>query len=633
MNRLCEGYAKRIAFCDETVFVTQKAQGNLPKRVRGRAMRKVITGASPSSGFGDVITEDALVTLEEAQDNGEGATDDALVLASDNGDWMSQEWAFSLWPHDDPALALDGVSPSSLSEMNQGASRGFLDITSLDLYAANALTPPILQPLPEISIGSGDASQLFCFPQDEDYFRRLRNDEIDGLATILPIRDMLINDSIMAPHCWSAALAVSALTLSNRSFFSTQDSRRHARQHYRNALQCVRKAFPQESPAAFQHVNQDDLLGWFLTRLLLANFDLCRGNLTSWRHHLRIAGRIFSSSHQRLLSDSRGRQLAHAFARMALLVELQNGDLALTKVQDMNPGVAGQLISMMEESESSRDRLLALIRNVSKLEIKFRYRPELHDKWTRKMALIDAKLTEWQRNLPSSELPVDTGVAESVRFPVDPGSSMLSLEVTPLTFPNSSNPYTSAVNYAHFLCARMRVRTQYLPNGGMVKPPETESTVLYTCRIAAGLSPRGCARANAFGHGMMPALVGSYRWSTSAQARHWITSWLRGYEEEGGREGLWNVQQTRRLLSFLDDEAHRRRSSSGCWDIIAARIEDEDDSSDGEYLSDGSLAGASLGSPGELEWSFSPCVTLSPFKVVVHSRSPSGWATDHYVLS
>ncbi|KAH8663265.1 hypothetical protein BGZ61DRAFT_499284 [Ilyonectria robusta] len=591
----CRYIVNRIAFCDETFLTTQKAQGRVPKRARGRAVKRVVVDASPNTTRNEAVIDSSLVGFEDAQDDTTAFAGNALAPVSEAGDWMLQEWALSLWPQDGEAHLNDDASPSSLLELN-----------------------------PQFSLASGNESQsqFFCSPYDGEYMERLRSDGIDGLTTILPIKDIIIDHSVMASHCWSAALAVSALTSSKKGFISTQDSRQHAIQHYRNAVQCVRKSYPKESPGAFQNVSSDDLLSWFLTRLLLANFDLCRGNLSSWRHHLRIAGRIFSSWHQRILVDSRGRQLAHAFARMALLVELQNGDLALTRVHDMNPGVASQLISMMEESESSRDRLLAMIRNVSKLEIKFRYRPELHDKWTRKMELIDAKLTEWQQNLPASELPVDTGVADAVKFPVDLGSSMPSLAVTPLTFPNSSNPYTSAVNYAHFLCARMRVRTRYLPNGGKITPLETESTVLYTCRIAAGLSPGGCARANAFGHGMMPALVGSYRWSSNAQARQWITSWLQGYEEEGGREGLWNVLQTRRLLSFLDDEARRRASISGCWDIIAARIEDEDDSSDRDSMvSDGSVTDASFPIQDDLDW------------VVVHSRSPDGWATDHYVVS
>ncbi|KAH6957725.1 hypothetical protein BKA56DRAFT_562295 [Ilyonectria sp. MPI-CAGE-AT-0026] len=635
MNRMCEGYiVNRIAFCDETFLTTQKAQGRVPKRARGRAVKRVVVDASPNTTCNEAVIDSSLVGFEDAQDDATAFAGSALAPVSEAGDWMLQEWALSLWPQDGETHLNDDASPSSLLEMNPIPENSLLDMVSLDLYSTNlAPSPPVLQPF-SLASGTESQSQLFCSPYDGEYMQRLRSDGIDGLTTILPIKDIIIDHSVMASHCWSAALAVSALTSSKKGFISTQDSRQHAIQHYRNAVQCVRKSYPKESPGAFQNVSSDGLLSWFLTRLLLANFDLCRGNLSSWRHHLRMAGRIFSSWHQRILVNSRGRQLAHAFARMALLVELQNGDLALTRVHDMNPGVASQLISMMEESESSRDRLLAMIRNVSKLEIKFRYRPELHDKWTRKMELIDAKLTEWQQNLPASELPVDTGVADAVKFPVDLGSSMPSLAVTPLTFPNSSNPYTSAVNYAHFLCARMRVRTRYLPNGGKITPPETESTVLYTCRIAAGLSPGGCARANAFGHGMMPALVGSYRWSSNAQARQWITSWLQGYEEEGGREGLWNVLQTRRLLSFLDDEARRRASISGCWDIIAARIEDEDDSSDRDSMvSDGSVTDASFPIQDDLDWSFSPCMALSPFRVVVHSRSPDGWATDHYVVS
>ncbi|KAH7139982.1 hypothetical protein B0J13DRAFT_69453 [Dactylonectria estremocensis] len=633
MNRVCEGYiVNRIAFCDETLLTTEKAKGKIPKRARGRVAKRVVVDATVNTTAKEIAAERSLRNLEEPQPDTTDLVPGAMIPVSEAGDWMLPEWALSLWPQDDQAQPIEDASPVSLIDMNPVTSNALIDMTALDIYSPSlAPSPSALQPM---AVRSEKQPQFFCTPQDTDYIQRLRNGGIDGLTTILPIQDLIVDQGVMAPHCWSAAIAVSALTFSKQGFVSTQNSRYHAIQHYRNAVHSVKRTFPQESPGAFQNVSPGDLLGWFLTRLLLANFDLCRGNLSSWRHHLRIAGRIFSSWHQRILVDSRGRQLAHAFARMALLVELQNGDLALTRVQDMNPGVASQLNTMMEQSESSRDRLLALIRNVSKLEIKFRYQPEKHEKWTQKLELIDAKLAEWQQNLPSSELPVDTGVADAVKFPVSLGSSMPSLEVTPLTFPNSSNPYTCAVNYAHFLCARMRVRTRYLPNGGKINPPETESTVLYTCRIAAGLSPLGCARANAFGHGMMPALVGAYRWSNNPQARHWIISWLKGYEEEGGREGLWNVQQTRRLLSFLDDEARRRKSMSGCWDIIAARIEDEDDSSDKDSMSsDGSATDASFPTQGDLDWSFSPCMALNPFRVVVHSRSPDGWATDHYVVT
>lgn len=59
---------------------------------------------------------------------------------------------------------------------------------------------------------------------------------------------------------------------------------------------------------------------------------------------------------------------------------------------------------------------------------------------------------------------------------------------------------------------------------------------------------------------------------------------------------------------------------SGRWDIIAARIEDEDNLiAKGSISSDESATDASFPTPGDLDWSFSPSTTLSPFRVVVHS--------------
>ncbi|CAH0050497.1 unnamed protein product [Clonostachys solani] len=622
MNRVCEGYAKRISFCDETLSVTQKAQGmpSANPRVRPTKTTLVETRASP---------KDAIATIPEMIEDVCALQDQTIETISPNSDepgifdgeeWMFQDWDLASWSPVDQ----DAVYPCASSSLPLDANS--LSELSIQLHPSSinlGQIPTIAQPL---SMHSALGYRFMSFPQDEKYIMRLQSNQVEGLEPILPIADVLMDETVMTSHCWSAALAVSAITASKFSS-TTAECMSHASHHYISAMQNLRKAFPPDSLSSMQVSNcTSGLLSWILTHLLLANFDLYRGNLSSWRRHLRTSGRIFSKWHQSILHDRRGRLLASTFARMALLVELQNSDLSLTKVQDMNPGVATHLESMMEGSDSSRDRLLLLIRDVTKTELKFRHRPELQEKWARKMQLIDQKLMDWQKRLPVSELPVDTGIAESVKFQPDPGSTIPPLEVRPLSFPNATNPITSAVNYAHFLCSRMRANTRYTPNGGKSTPPNTDSTVFFICRIAAGLSPRGCAKHNAFGHGIMPALVGSYRWSSDLRIRHWINSWLRAYEDQSCREGLWNVRQARRLVSFLEDESRRRTLTSGCWGIVAARIEDENDPTCDDLSSIEEPYSFFNGNTGEDEKG-------APFRVVVHSRCPTGWETDHFIIA
>src|SRR5690606_31893698 len=110
-----------------------------------------------------------------------------------------------------------------------------------------------------------------------------------------------------------------------------------------------------------------------------------------------------------------------------------------------------------------------------------------------------------------------------------------------LVFPNTRDPCTSAVNYVAYLCTCMRARTRYLPDSGRIVPPDAERTALTICRIAAGIPPTRFGESFTHSYGMLPSVVGAYRWSTNPGLRNWIKHWLAGYR--GPREGIWNVQQ------------------------------------------------------------------------------------------
>ncbi|KAL2678676.1 hypothetical protein Neosp_009427 [[Neocosmospora] mangrovei] len=299
---------------------------------------------------------------------------------------------------------------------------------------------------------------------------------------------------------------------------------------------------------------------------------------------------------------------------MALLVELQNEELAVTGIKDMNPGVAHELSAMIQGSME-----------VGQLELKFRCTPSMFAKWTGKLETLDARLTEWQRCLSPLEMPVDTGVDDAVSFPAQAGDPD-PLQVIPLTFPNAADSTAAAVNYAHFICTRMRARTRYLENGTKIPPSNANSMALYICRIAAGLSPNSCAVTEAFGHGMMPAVVGAYWWTTNPQLRRWIVNWLQGYNKNGQREGIWNVRHARKLMMFLDGEILQRRTRAEHWNVIAARVKEQEEPF---QTGQNDILEAELDMSSEDE---DQGEGNMEFRVVVHSQSESGWATNYYTI-
>lgn len=604
--------------------------------------------AVPDTSLLDSI--DVSIMLAEAPGPGftSAGIDSILLDTPIDTNWgpMLESWDFNNGSSEDPLANTLGFSFNDFSiplvtEQSPSTDSDSNETVELELETINSLFNPA--PSQGLTQYSHPAFTAFQFSPDHEYYRYLCNGSITGFQTLMPIVDLMSDDRLASPYLYSAALAISALSVSSLSMstsnalsvFSSNPvprpvSRKHALRHYTAALASLSTSFPSSSPESFRNIPMDELLGWLMTRLLLSNIDLRLGFLRAWRSHLRAVGRVISAWHSRISQSPQGKSLIHTFARMALLLELQNEDFAVTKQGTMNPCVAAELSSLIEQSSSPRDRLLALIRSVSKLEIKYRLRPEKEPKWIAKMQKIEAQLFEWQRTLPSSELPVDTGI--SISAPQEQPSNTL---LTPLTFLNSSDPYTAAVNYAHFLCARMRSRTRYGPNSELIPPSDAETAVLYICRIAAGLDPSNCKQADAYGHGMMPAIVGAYRWSSDEQMRSWIINWLKGYGGIGAREGLWDVDRTRRLLLFID-EKHQGVAYKE-WHLIIARIiddgEDEgesarvDDRAWNDFTEETQAANQLIGAEtdtfeGDKE-----------FKVVMYTRSNSGPATQYFVVS
>ncbi|RSL58063.1 hypothetical protein CEP51_014142 [Fusarium floridanum] len=632
-NRTCGGYARGISFRDQTMMVIEKVQKPESRRVRKSSASGSVTRSpipqemsrSPCQPIGPVTGLDIVQSLPQP----DLEHMPSLAIDSPVGeDFLFESWDLlgNPWPEaTDNQLCIMSQPSPLLSDAPQ------VDFGDLGVLEANNTCLLLQTSIPDsLSLGPSLPYDSFLFSQDSEYCQRLFDNQIRGLSAVLPLKDIFNGDYSAAPHVWSAVLAVSALTLSIESSpglitpaMATQ--KKHALRHYANSLRSLRVKHPQNTPEAFSSLPLQELLDWFLCRLLLANFELGRGNLTLWRAHLRATSRVFSAWHKRIRQVPRGRILAQVFARMALLVELQNEELAVTGLKDMNPGVAHELSTMIQVSTSARDRLLGFIREVGQLELKFRCTPSMFAKWTSKLEILDARLTEWQRCLSPLEMPVDSGVDDPVSFPAQVGDPD-PLQVHPLTFPNAVDPTAAAVNYAHFICTRMRARTRYLENGTKIPPANANSMALYICRIAAGLSPNSCAITEAFGHGMMPAVVGAYWWTTDPQLRRWIANWLQGYDKNGQREGIWNVRQARKLMMFLDGEILQRRTRAEHWNVIAARVKEQEESFS---TSQNDILEAELEMNNDDE---DPGQGNLEFRVVVHSQSESGWATNYYTI-
>ncbi|RSL39856.1 hypothetical protein CEP54_016246 [Fusarium duplospermum] len=632
-NRTCGGYARGISFRDQTMMVIERVQKPESRRVRkGSASGSVTRSPIPQElSRSPCRSIEPVTSLDIVQNSPQPDLIPVPTLTIDTpvgDDSLFETWDLlgNPWPDatDNHLCIMSQPSPlpPNTPEINFG-DLGVLGINDPSLLLQTSIPN-------SLSLGPTLPYDSFLFSQDSEYCQRLFDNQIRGLSAVLPLKDIFNGDYSAAPHVWSAVLAVSALTLSIESSpglitpaMATQ--KKHALRHYSNSLRSLRMKHPQNTPEAFSSLPLHELLDWFLCRLLLANFELGRGNLTLWRAHLRATSRVFSAWHKRIREVRRGRILAQVFARMALLVELQNEELAVTGLKDMNPGVAHELSTMIQGSSSARDRLLGFIKEVGQLELKFRCTPSMFAKWTSKLETLDARLIEWQRCLSPLEMPVDSGVDDPVSFPAQAGDPD-PLQVHPLVFPNAADPTAAAVNYAHFLCTRMRARTRYLENGTKIPPSNANSMALYICRIAAGLSPNSCAITEAFGHGMMPAVVGAYWWTTDPQLRRWIVNWLQGYDKNGQREGIWNVRQARKLMMFLDGEILQRRTRAEHWNVIAARVKEQEESfstSENEILEAELEMSNEDGDQGEgnLE-----------FRVVVHSQSESGWATNYYTI-
>lgn len=431
--------------------------------------------------------------------------------------------------------------------------------------------------LPGSSLGLAGA---FEFPEDYTYFEYSAGGSFSSISRVLPLAELFQSEPV-SPNVYNAALALAALTLSNSESYPTSSMtlRRHAFHHSLKAVQGLQNELAQTGKlgGSSNSLRAHTALSLFATIMLAANFELQRGSIPSWHSHMRGAASCLNAAYTVLMRKATGVLLIRAFARMALLLRLYNEAYSVTTPEFMPPQLANWLNRLLRESSRLHDRILLLVEEVTALEIQKRAHPALGAAWDFKSADLLRRLEEWRSDLSPSDFPVDdhtTGAYLTISSSSEQEFSTL-LRIPALHFPNSRDPCESAVNYASYLCSRMRTRTNYpntttnttTPGADREFPPDTEQTALTICRIAAGNPPSNFGSSFTYSYGMLPSVVGAYRWSSNPGLRSWAKHWLTGYRST--REGIWNVHHTLKLIALMDQQPQQQRA------FVAIRTVDE----------------------------------------------------------
>lgn len=463
--------------------------------------------------------------------------------------------------------------------------------------STNQPTPNLPSPSRVLSNSSLGMIGAFEFPEDYTYFEYSAGGSFASISRVLPLAELLQTEPV-SPHVYNAAIALAALTLSSSEQYQTGaiTLRRHAFYHSLKAVQGLQKELmePRGSGRTSNALRADTSFSLFATIMLAANFELQRGSVLSWHAHMRGAASCLNGAHAELLKKPTGMLLIVAFARMALLLRMYNEDYSVTTPEYMSPSLAHWLNRLLRESSRPHDQMLLLVEELTALEIQKRTHPAQEPTWSIQSADLVRRLDLWRSNLPSCELPVDdhtpngafltissshyagdsgsnTGITSppsSSFSPSSPDKVESLIRIPALHFPHSPDPCVSAVNYAAYLCTRMRAETRYStpssptpsspssnpsPSGINLDrelPPHSEQTALAICRIAAGSPPTRFSASFTYSYGMLPSVFGAYRWSKNQGLRSWAKHWLSGYRTT--REGIWNVSQTLRLIALID---------------------------------------------------------------------------------
>ncbi|SPJ81543.1 uncharacterized protein FTOL_08948 [Fusarium torulosum] len=450
------------------------------------------------------------------------------------------------------------------------------------------------------------------FPEDMLYYHHLRDTSPYGVLSVLYLNDILDAEYLNGSF-YHAALGLSALKISksDAELRVRNVAAIHALEHFVVALGDIGKMQIRDTDADTPTLNgaqdlekREKAVCWLGTVLLLAHFELKRGQLRLWCVHGRAAVNFLSSHLSLVLSTRNGESLVRAFSRIAALLEIYDRTHSIQK-QAISPEVSSTLVEFLATSTLHYDQLLYIMPRVNILEDEWRANLRPDAQWDQRVDRLRTELEQWRDNLPPGEVPsFDNEVAADDTQP----AQNASVNIEPLTLLSSSEPVRAATNFAHYLMSILRLDMMYSPfKSQRLTATESSAIVRKICRLAIGLPYTLCVSVNNYGHGMLPAVLNAYHLADETMA-NWIKSWIAS--RPNMREGIWDIERVQRLIAYLDREYTGQGSRAG-WTVIKTRMVDLDDEED----QDDSAPDGDNGLPQN-------------FCVEIYSKGKRGWSID-----
>ncbi|KAL0942968.1 C6 zinc finger domain protein [Colletotrichum truncatum] len=514
--------------------------------------------------------------------------DPSLVTASNEG---CQSWNFR---SEDQTLAHPSLQTPSCTPIYQPQNSP--QVWDFELEEVNRQ----LTPITTIPAGLLESAK---FTEDMVYYHHLRDNSPYGILSILSLNDIFQAERLDKAF-FHAALALSALDVSQSNSSSTLANKAalQALDHFVAALGTVRMAQIDDNGVATGFTpNQDNAISWLATVLLLANFELQRGQMKLWYIHSRAAVTFLSQHLTQVQESPVGESLIRSFSRIAALLDIFDRAYSV-RYSIVSAEVSASLTTSLINSPQSADRLLYILPRVIKLEEEWRSNPQHDLLWRGQAEDLIKELKAWRQNLDEGDVPP---LYEQMADPYDTTDGGSGIVIRPLSLPRAQEPVKAATTFMHYLISLLRLETRYLPGAGRELPPNAKKIVCLVCRLAAGVPYSSCAAVNAYGHGMLPAMMNAYYMSEDQGVKDWVKKWIAGFPRD--REGIWHVRHAHRVLNYVDQE-YTRRGSRHNWEIIKVRMVDlEDDAT-----------------PREDDEERDP----DRFSVELYSRCKRGWSID-----
>lgn len=559
---MCEGYNQKITFKDQTNLTVEKVKKAARKKTRASDTAKEDTSSDDTLSFSAEEVSSTTAVPQQASFPPAQFVDCSVSLTSpktvrndsfDSRDGLVFQGGLLATP---PMSTLDDLlSSPAMASLNTGY------MTPTSPVSTDFLPPPTQA----VSNAMLSLVGAFEFPEDYTYFQYSAGGSFASISRVRPLAELFQSEP-MSSHVYDAAIALAALTLSNSQSepANARSIRRHAFHHSLKAIQSLQNDLTQPgklgASASSNSLRADTALSLFATIMLAANFELQRNCVLLWHSHMQGAALYLNIAYPELMKKKTGMLLIHAFSRMALLLRLYNEKYSVTTSKFMPEHLSTWLDELLRDSSSLHDRILLFVEEVTALEIQKRQHPSLETAWAVKSADLLYRLEQWRNDLPPSDIPVDDHAGASLTISSTTAANPPTLiRIPALHFPSSPDPCVAAVNYASYLCTRMRARTRYPQNHSnpdtpdRILPPETEQTALTICRIAASNPPSRFGDSFTYSYGMLPSVVGAYRWSSNPGLRAWAKHWLMGYRMT--KEGIWNVVHTLKLIKVMDSQA------------------------------------------------------------------------------